>query len=199
MGTDRRPTAARVTSLLLACSLALSACAVRRAPKPVDWTTEDVLIYRLVTKADFHAKTSNSAWGNFAHGAEICTIILPIDDDDETWEFHAVMKPACSFWNKAVGPIGYTLRLLGLALGIPVIVSVKQPDWYILQHEQIHFAINQVAALQLTRKLAEISSSRINPSLIRSVYTITRSHTDHRHRDFDLETSGTFRPADLEK
>ena len=71
------------------------------------------------------------------------------------------MKRECSFWNKAVGPLGYFIRLVGLAVGIPVIVPVKQPDWYILQHEQIHFAIMQVAALQLTRQLAEVSPSRM--------------------------------------
>ena len=109
------------------------------------------------------------------------------------------MKRECSFWNKAVGPLGYFIRLVGLAVGIPVIVPVKQPDWYILQHEQIHFAIMQVAALQLTRQLAEVSPSRLTPGLIDRVYWITRSHTDGRHRDFDLDTSGKFQPANLEK
>ena len=109
--------------------------------------------YRLVTKGDFLASGSSSMWGNFAHGAEICTTILPTEAHAETGAFRAVMKPECSFWNKVVGPLGFFGRIAALFSPVPVIVPVKQPDWYILQHEQVHFAIMEVAARQLSKQI----------------------------------------------
>ena len=197
MSTDRQPTATDVACLALACALAISACASRRSPQPIDWMAGELVPYRLVSKEDFLAKASNSAWGNFAHGAEICVHILPADDGGGA--FRALMKRECSFWNKVMGPVGFFGRIAALFSPVPVPVPVKQPDWYILQHEQVHFAIMQVAALTLTRQLEQVSASRRTRQLVRSAYSLTLFHVRDRHREFDLDTSGTFRPDDLEK
>ena len=164
-----------------------------------DWTGDDVIAYRLVEKDDFQASSSNSLWGNVAHGAEICTHILPAGDDEDTWEFEAVMRPDCSFWNKVIGPLGRATRLALLAAGVVTIGGGKQPDWYILQHEQVHFAINAVAARKLTAQLETLDEERRTPRLVRRVYEITLEHASARHAKFDGETSGTYDPFLLEK
>jgi hypothetical protein len=176
-----------------------SGCVSRpRVPSPEGWVGAGVVPYRLVTQDDFQAKSSSSLWGNFAHGAEICTQILPVEDP-EVLAFRAVMRPDCSFWNSVIGPVGFLTRLAGLATGVPTVTPVKQPDWYILQHEQIHFAINELAARRLTRKLAEHPPRRVSQSLIRRLYAITLRNTQERHRRLDEETSGRFDAFLLEK
>ncbi len=190
-----------VSMLLLSC--VLSSCVTRRAvgPAPIDWSSGRSVGYRLVTKDDFQSGTSNSMWGNFAHGAEICTTILPAEDYEQTGTFRAVMRPECSFWNKAIGPAGTAMRLGALLSPVPIVVPVpvKQPDWYILQHEQLHFAIMEAAARQLSEKTAEIPPDQRTAELTQRLLTITLSHTRERHAAFDAETSGTFEPQMLEK
>jgi hypothetical protein len=78
-------------------AVGLAGCASRRPPAQVDWTAGEVISYRLLAKGDFLASGSGSLWGNVAHGAEICTNILPTEDHAETGAFRAVMKPECSF------------------------------------------------------------------------------------------------------
>jgi hypothetical protein len=170
-----------------------------RPVAPVDWAAPDVLPYRLVTKDDFKARSSGSLWGNVAHGAEICTHILPAADPAEAGTFRAVMKQDCSFWNKVVGPLGTAGLVAGLFSPVPVVVPVKQPDWYILQHEQIHFAINETAARQLSREIAELPPEKRTPSRIQAAYRVTLDHVQKRHAEFDGETSGSYSPAKLEK
>jgi hypothetical protein len=192
----------RLAALLFATPLALSAVACRSAPKPFvpeEWVGEGVVPYRLVSKDDFRASSSSSPWGNVAHGAEICTVILPAEDYDESGVFHAVMRPDCSFWNKVIGPLGRVTRLVGLAAGVPTVTPVKQPDWYILQHEQVHFAINESAARTLTRKLSALPRARRTVKLTRRVYQLTVDRTAERQRRFDQETSGRYDTFLLEK
>lgn len=185
--------------------LTLSACASgpptreERIAELEAWVSDDRVAYRLLEKDDFQASTSHKIWGNVAHGAEICTIVLPEGDDERTVEFHAYMRPDCSFWNKVIGPLGRVGRIALLAAGIVTVGGGKQPDWYILQHEQIHFAIAEVAARQLSRKLGEIPYERRTRHFDRKVYALTVKHVNERNARFDGETSGTYDPHLLEK
>jgi hypothetical protein len=149
----------------------------------------------LLSKDDFRAEDSGKLWGNIYHGAEICTHIVPTEDHEQTGAFRAVMQPDCSFWNEAVGPIGSLGGLAGTSIipGMPT----PQPDWYVLQHEQIHFAIMEVAARRLSASLAEIPAPDRTHSNIESAYRLTLSHAAERHRNFDAATSGTFDPQKL--
>ena len=178
-------------------ALILASCAARTLD-PTEWATADGTFYRLVTKDDFRSRVSNSTWGNVAHGAEICTQVLPFEDDGNG-AFRAVMNRDCSFWNKAVGPLSWLLRLAGLAFGVPVVAPVNQPDWYILQHEQLHFAITEVAARQLSAKVAELAPESRRPRVIQPVYESVIARLQERHAEFDAETSGTYAPRSLEK
>jgi hypothetical protein len=185
----------RPVAFAAAASIALAGCASPPASKPEDWLSGEVVGYRLLSKDDFQAGSSSQVWGNIYHGAEICVQIVPTEDHDRTGAFHAVMKPECSFWNDTVGPLGTLGGLAGASVlpGIPT----PQPDWYTLQHEQIHFAIMEVAARRLSTRIAEIPDSSRTASSIENAYRLTLSHTQERHAKFDAETSGTFDPGKL--
>jgi hypothetical protein len=186
----------RSVALATTAILALSGCASQPAPEPEDWFSGDVVPHRLLAKDDFQAERSSRVWGNVAHGAEICSHIVPAEDHERTGGFRAVMNPKCSFWNKAVGPVG---TLGGLA-GVSVVpgVPTKQPDWYVLQHEQIHFAIMEVAARRLSREIEQVPPSSREPSAIARAYRLTLSHAAERHARFDSATSGTYDPGRLD-
>ena len=186
----------RGVQLAGAASLALAACASPPAPKPEDWLGGEVVGYRLLVKEDFQAANSGHLWGNIAHGAEICVQIIPSQDHEQTGAFRAVMKPSCSFWNEAVGKVGTLGGLSGVSVipGLPT----SQPEWYVLQHEQIHFAIMEVAARRLSARIAEIPAERRDASSIESAYRLTLDHTRERHAKFDAATSGTFDSAKLD-
>lgn len=178
-----------------AANLVLAACASPPAPQPEDWISGHVVGYRLLAQDDFEAEDSGNLWGNIYHGAEICTHIIPSEDHDRTGAFRAVMKPECSFWNEAVGPIGSLGGLAGTSVipGMPT----QQPTWYVLQHEQIHFAIMEVASRRLSASIAEIPAPSRTPAGIETAYRLTLSHAQERHRKFDAATSGTFDPQKL--
>ena len=169
-----------------------------RPPVDLDWEFGELVPYRLITKDDFQAGSSNSLWGNIAHGAEICTMIVPRPDDGQELSFRAVMRPDCSFWNKVIGPAGTIVRMAGAIAGVPTITPKKQPDWYILQHEQIHFAIMEVAARQASAQLAKLAPER-RSALVPRLHAIVLESARSRHSEFDGETSGTFDRDDLEK
>lgn len=170
-------------------------CASRQSLDPSQWAPEDVVAYRLLTKDDFQASSSNHVWGNVAHGAEICSVIVPTQDPDPTGAFRAVMNPRCSFWNSTLGP----LTTLGGLAGASVVpgLGTQQPDWYVLQHEQIHFAINEVAARRLSRQIAEIPPDRRTSAAIEGAYRLALAQTSQRQANFDAATSGTFDPPKL--
>jgi hypothetical protein len=182
-------------AILAIAEIVIPGCASSPAPQPEDWTSGDVVGYRLLTKDDFRASRSSRVWGNIAHGAEICTHIVPAEGEEGTVAFRAVMRPECSFWNETVGPLGTLGGLAGVSVvpGLPT----QQPDWYILQHEQIHFAIMEVAARRLSRHIAELPESDRTPAAVESAYALTLSRTQERHAQFDAATSGTFDPARL--
>jgi hypothetical protein len=154
-----------------------------------------VLDYRLLSKEDFQARASSQVWGNVWHGAEICTFIVPAGDYERTGAFRAVMNPRCSFWNRTMGPLA-TLGGLAAASVVPGLPT-QQPDWYILQHEQIHFAIMEVAARRLSRQVAEVPSERRTDAKIEGAFRVALTQAQQRHANFDAATSGTFDPAKL--
>ena len=175
--------------------LALAACASQQALDPAQWSESDVVAYRLLTKDDFQASSSSHVWGNVAHGAEICTLILPAQDPAQAGAFRAVMNPRCSFWNETMGPLATLGGLAGASVvpGLPT----QQPDWYVLQHEQIHFAIMEVAARELSRGLAELPPERRTQGAIDRAYRLVLAQSEQRHASFDAATSGTFDPPKL--
>jgi hypothetical protein len=119
-------------------------------------------------------------------------------DDAGGRAFRAVMLRECSFWNKIIGPVGKLMLMTAAIVGIPIVAPNKQPDWYILQHEQIHFAINEVAARQASEIVARLSPgkrARLGPRLLE----VTRERARERHAEFDGETSGRSDPRSLEK
>src|SRR5262245_36917368 len=85
--------------------LALAGRAPRPTVGPPEWSPADVVAYRLLTKNDFQAGSSSHVWGNIAHGAEICTRIVPAAGSEPTGAFRAVMNRRCSFWNETMGPL----------------------------------------------------------------------------------------------
>jgi hypothetical protein len=154
--------------------------------------------YRILTREDFQAKSSYSLWGNIAHGAEICSFFFRARSDEDAAELHAVMHPQCSFWNRTAKTVNRVGRLAGAIAGVPVIVPNPQPPWYILQHEQLHFAITEVAARRYARALTKLGPER-RDELAARLYTATQQRLDERQAELDGDTSGTFAPRALEK
>jgi len=177
----------------LGAALALGSCASPQALDPAQWAAGDVVAYRLLTKDDFRATSSSHVWGNVAHGAEICTFMVPAEGD--AGAFHAVMNPRCSFWNSTMGP----LTTLGGLAGASVVpgLGTQQPDWYVLQHEQIHFAIMEVAALRLSQQIAEMPPAGRTSTAIEGAFQLALAQTSQRNARFDAATSGTFDPPKL--
>jgi hypothetical protein len=190
----RRRGAPRLLALLGSAALVLGGCASRRALDPAEWTAGDAVGYRLLTKDDFRASSSSGVWGNIAHGAEICSFIVPAQDHERTGAFRAVMNPGCSFWNKT----GKVTTLGGLsAVSVIPFLPTQQPDWYVLQHEQIHFAIMEVTARRLSQQIAEMPAEQRTTSAIERAYRLALAQADERHAQFDAATSGTFDPQKL--
>ena len=106
------------------------------------------------------------------------------------------MNPRCSFWNRTVSP----LATLGGLAGASVVpgLGTQQPDWYVLQHEQIHFAIMQAAALQLSQQVAGLPPERRTGAAIEEAYGLAVAKTDQLHEQFDAATSGSFDPPNLD-
>lgn len=83
--------------------------------------------------------------------------------------------------------------------GLPAVVPKKQPEWYILQHEQIHFAIMEVASRQLSRTMEKLSERHSGSNVALRAYELTLEYVQERHHEFDSETSGRFDPEGLER
>ena len=99
--------------------------------------------------------------------------------------FEALMIPGCSWWNPRM--------------------PKKRTD-YVLQHEQIHFAITELAACQLTHQVQEIAKTFlvIQPTrkqaldeLSTRIKSLIKTATDEslkEHLAFDEDTSMIFNP-----
>jgi len=99
--------------------------------------------------------------------------------------FEAVFVPACSWWNPEVPPARRA---------------------YVLQHEQIHFALAELAARRLTREAREelktylavnATYKAVQDELRAKLETLTRDAMQasfEEHTDFDEDTSLYFDP-----
>lgn len=153
--------------------------------------------YRLLTQDDFQAKTSYVLWGNVLHAAEICVHIFPLEGKDDTTALHAMMQPRCSFWNHSRKVVDKVSKVAAAAAGV-LLLGDTQPDWYILQHEQLHFAIAEAAALRYSRALAKVEPARRDAMALR-LYEVGLERLGKRQAQLDRDTSGTFDPRALEK
>ncbi len=148
----------------------------------------DVIAYRLLTRDDFHAKQSHKVWGNIAHGAEVCTQILLAGDYEQTGRFHAMLKQSCSYWNDGFGRGLFNVGMaVAGASGLPSMrIGSHEPE-YVLQHEQIHFAIMQVQALRLSKAAAKDPG---NYERTRRLRAKVLERAMEMHAGLDGETSG---------
>ncbi len=152
--------------------------------------------YRLLTKDDFQARTSYVLWGNVVHAAEICTNLFPVRLDDAT-EAHAMMHPSCSFWNHRRKGTRRAAMAAAAAAGMLLFIDTL-PDWYVLQHEQLHFAIMEVGARRYSRALAKLAPERRGAVATR-LHELTLKQIRERNAQLDADTSGTFDQRAIEK
>ncbi len=131
-------------------------------------------------------------------GANTCVYIRPTKDSNfavhrsrlggkwtyygsiHSIRFEAVMLPSCSWWNPALPPRSHA---------------------YVLQHEQIHFAIAEVAARRLTKRVRlkaksylsiHPTSAAVQEDIVATIKGWIREANDASlaiHTDFDEDTS----------
>jgi len=168
--------------------------------------TGEIIRYRDLSRGDFLASNPPASSGSLHGevGAATC-VSLTTDPDTsirtsslafdgqrtlvraqvENLGFIAFMDRGCSWWNP--GP-------------------VSLPDEYILQHEQIHFALVEIAARHLnsrvpglTRQVENVSTSRqgaleqIQQHVAREMQRVL-DEALARSDDFDRDTSRTYSP-----
>src|SRR6187549_2978988 len=181
-----------------------------RVADPNELSGGDTIAYRTLTRSDFKASRLPANANAYAQkiGAMTCARVSTTADTGfvtrETRDasgavsvevrfqrlgFVALMDRDCSWWN-------------------PV---ESLPESYVLQHEQIHFAITELGARALNTRA---------PSLMRDIGFVTSSQDEaksrmrdeleqllqeamdelvERHRDFDEDTSGIYEPAAQER
>lgn len=206
----------RLGSLLLACLVAgCSRLPDYAAPQghiadPQELSDGDTITYRTLTRDDFKANDAPAHANAYAQkmGAMTCARVTTTSDTGivtrETRDasgavsvevrfqrlgFVALMDRSCSWWNPAP----------------------SLPEAYVLQHEQIHFAITELGARALNARA---------PSLVREISMVTTSQAEaqrrmrvelerilreamdeliEQNRDFDEDTSGVYDPAAQER
>ena len=159
----------------------------------------DGIPYRKLTRGDFRAKQAPIA--NVSHAAQMsaftCANVVPRGDVQMELRqqsagggflarpskatFVATMDRNCSWWNP--DPSG-------------------EASTYILQHEQIHFAIAEVAARDLTKRVRQLAETGDSPeqtaaALQRAIDDVFRDGMHEmtgRNIDFDRDTSGRHDP-----
>ena len=201
------PTASRRLPVAIALLLSLSACG--RLPdyalpktQLVDATQlahTDGVPYRQLTRADFRATTPPI--DNARHAAQMsafsCVNVVPNGELQMEMRqaapggefvarpnqiaFLAKMDRSCSWWNPKQEGAQLT---------------------YVLKHEQIHFAIAEAAARELTLRVSSLhatgdSSEQAAAALRRAIDGVLRDGMEEmiaRNTDFDLATSGRREP-----
>jgi hypothetical protein len=167
----------------------------------------DVIGYRELTRADFRGTSAPTEFAAVAHrvGAATCgqvrttpdtTFLLNWRQESPTSQrqhwvevkklgFMALMDRRCSWWND---------RLAGRAPG------------YVLQHEQIHFALYELGARKLNASVDALkrdmtaqgkSQEEVQAHAQRALNEALTSATEDlldRNRDFDQDTSLGYRP-----
>jgi hypothetical protein len=167
---------------------------------PSAYTATDTIRYREITRADFRAAgpPAHVAAHARSFGAFTCANVVPegmtrvLFDPTrepgiyvarlENTTFRAEMDRGCSWWNPEGTPI---------------------PAAYVLQHEQIHFALTEIQARRLTAELRELRlrtdspqsaaaelQGRYNEALEDATAELLRTSTR-----FDQDTSGRYDPA----
>jgi hypothetical protein len=164
--------------------------------------SRDLIGYRRLTRADFRAtEPPGQVAGNAERlGAATCAVITPLDTSrvevrgrpDGVFEarviglrFRARMDRQCSWWNDA---------------------QTAQPAEYVLEHEQIHFALFELETRRMNTE-ADALASRLGatgPSqqAVMATYTealrreleIAARRVIDRSLEFDEDTSNSHRP-----
>jgi hypothetical protein len=164
----------------------------------------DGVAYHTLTRADFRAKKSPLADpDDESHmSAFTCANVLPQGQIEMEARqaragepfvarpihvaFVAKMDRDCSWWNPQ---------------------ARGQPEDYVLQHEQIHFAIVELTARDLTRRARELVATGNSPqaaaaALQRQLDALFRASIDamtERNTRFDLDTSGRHDPQQQQR
>lgn len=169
--------------------------------------SSDVIPYRQLTRADFHGREAPREFAAVASrvGAATCGQVRTTPDTaffvhwkkdsptaaEQHWVevrklgFVALMDRRCSWWNDKVAD--------------------KAPD-YVLEHEQIHFALYELGARKLNASADSIRRSMLNEGSSQeqveaharqALNAALQAATDRliaRNRDFDEDTSLGYRP-----
>lgn len=172
-----------------------------QAMDPREMEELDRISYRSLTPEDFKGKAPPPEMKQYAErmGAVTCAHVYTEPDPqyfiEETPEgFHgayvnldfvAKMDRECSWWNPKKGAV---------------------PSEYILEHEQIHFALAESAARRLDERAQQIvkelrprgkTQKEVEKVLVGTVETMMRQAMDEllqRNRRFDQDTSNTYAP-----
>ncbi len=166
--------------------------------------------YRQLTIKDFQAKSLPADYRQYNHsiGAQSCISIQPVKDSRirivrsyyqnrplytgtlSGLSFGAIFDPECSWWNPGI---------------------TRNKEKYVLQHEQIHFALVELSARKLTRKAAsEVkdylaignTSSEIREELVeklKSMMLQAMQESIGEQTEFDKDTSLTYAPRVQQK
>jgi hypothetical protein len=166
--------------------------------RPEDYAATDVIRYRQVARADFRASQppARIATNAAKMGAYTCVHVLPVGDPRvkvqpqpdgslvarlESVRFRAEMDRSCSWWND----------------------ETRLDPSYVLEHEQIHFALAEIQARRLTAEIRSIEiverdPGRANQEIQRVFDRAARESSEALLREntrFDEETSFRFVPA----
>lgn len=171
---------------------------------PAQVAKQDGIAYRTLTRADFRADqppfsvpTDGPQLGAYTCAYVSTPVNLKVDVRQSApgepfvarlppASFHASMNRDCSWWNPA--PVGL-------------------PESYLLQHEQIHFAIVELVARDLARRGAALVATGSTPQdagaeLQRRLEALTRTAMEaavERSKRFDLDTSGRHAPQQQQR
>lgn len=167
---------------------------------PAEYSASDVVRYRKLSRADFRAGAPPPSVAAHAtsFGAFTCANVVPESAtrvrfdpgaQPDTWvarlegtAFHAEMDRGCSWWNPAELPV---------------------PSEYVLEHEQIHFALTEIHARRLSAALREVRMPTSSPDdaaaeLQRRYDALLRAAMEDLLREataFDEDTSFRYEPA----
>lgn len=204
-----RPRACLLAGLLAIAGCASSGLPDHAAPRgglsdPDGVDSGDLIAYRALTRGDFLGKRPPPEFAAVASrvGATTCAHVKTTPDTQllitglSTGEggftavvkhlrFHALMDRSCSWWNDEVA--GFT------------------PE-YVLEHEQIHFALFEIKARRLNASVAEIAEKmRITAPTPEQARTLAQEELERhmqqiadelieQNREFDEDTSLGYKP-----
>jgi hypothetical protein len=208
----RRALALVLPGLLVACAAArgpgdsrpeLPDFALPQVLQPRARSAMDLIPYRELTRADFRAENPPAEFEGhaFEAGAFTCASLAPIGTAlarfhstsvpgvyvarFENVGFRAQMDRSCSWWNTR---------------------SVGLPSAYLLEHEQIHFALTEIEARRLTAALRALrieDSGERGLALLQEQFEALLGESKQRllrtNSDFDRATSGRYAPDEQRK